>query len=240
MGAGSPSGMGTCKQQSAQTRRPASWPGGGPGSLTDAPPGARAGRQTPPLLHSQEGGLPGLTAAKHRDPAAAGGLGPKAQQGGRRGSPTLGPGTRTGRSRRPAGGWALHTGSSQDRSAAPWAGRRRRAPRQRGAADRRQEAAGASLLAPGRPSRGSGSGGWALRAAPGAGPTGGGPSAHQTQRGLWLARKGVRGQRRPSRCGCRRPRPGAGSGLASGPGRRVGPRSGVGQSPRAEASSSGS
>lgn len=50
--------------------------------------------------------------------------------------------------------------------------------------------------------------------------------------------RSVRGRRRLSRCGCRHPDPEAGSGLASGPGRRAGPRSGVGRSPRAAAGSS--
>ena len=51
-------------------------------------------------------------------------------------------------------------------------------------------------------------------------------------------RKSIRGRRRLNRCGCRHPDPEAGSGPASGPGRRAGLRSGVGRSPRAAASSS--
>lgn len=56
--------------------------------------------------------------------------------------------------------------------------------------------------------------------------------------GVLGQQRSVRGRRRLSRCGCRHPDPEAGSGPASGPGRRAGPRSGVGRSPRAAAGSS--
>lgn len=53
-------------------------------------------------------------------------------------------------------------------------------------------------------------------------------------------RRSFKGRRNPSRFGCRQPGPGAGSVPASGPGRRAGLRSGMGQSSRAAAVSSGS
>lgn len=53
-------------------------------------------------------------------------------------------------------------------------------------------------------------------------------------------RRSFKGRRNPSRSGCRHPGPGAGSVPASGPERRAGLRSGMGQSLRAAAVSSGS